>query len=200
MRTANRPRLVLASASPARRKVLADAGIDVEVVVSGVDEDVTAASTRAAVLVLAERKGRAVAARCPGALVLACDSILDLDGEAAGKPGTAEAAVAQWRRMAGREGTLWTGHFLADTRDGREVLAAAGTVVRFGRPSEAELAAYVATGEPLELAGACSLEGYGAPFLDGIDGDPSNVIGLSLPLLRRMLGQLGIAITDLWRS
>lgn len=191
---------MLASASPARRKLLADAGIDAEVVVSGVDEEVTAASTRDAVLTLAERKGRAVAARCPGALVLACDSILDLDGEAAGKPGTAEAATAQWRRMAGGLGTLWTGHYLADTRDGREVVDAAATVVRFGRPSEDELAAYVATGEPLELAGACSLEGYGAPFVDGIDGDPSNVIGLSLPLLRRMLAQLGIAITDLWRQ
>jgi septum formation protein len=100
--------------------------------------------------------------------------------------------------MAGRQATLVTGHFLAETASGRHELEAAETVVRFGRPSEAELAAYVATGEPLELAGACSLEGRGAPFLDGIVGDPSNVLGLSLPLLRRMLGRLGWAITDLW--
>lgn len=190
---------MLASASPARHRVLTDAGIAHEVLVSGVDEQVPVTTTHATALALAERKGEAVARRRPDALVLACDSLLDLDGEAVGKPGTAEAALAQWRRMAGREATLVTGHFLADPVSGRREREAAATLVRLGRPTEAELAAYVATGEPLELAGACSLEGLGAPFVDGIDGDPSNVIGLSLPLLRRMLARLGYSVTDFWR-
>jgi septum formation protein len=190
---------VLASASPARHRVLTDAGLAHEVVVSGVDEDVSATTTRDAVLTLAERKGEAVVRRRPDALVLACDSLLDFEGEAVGKPGTPAAALAQWQRMAGRDATLVTGHFLADPSSGRREREAAATVVRFGRPSEAELAAYVATGEPLGLAGACSLEGLGGPFVDGIDGDPSNVLGLSLPLLRRMLGRLGYSVTDFWR-
>lgn len=190
---------MLASASPARHRLLDGAGIAHRVVVSGVDEAVSAATTREAVLQLAERKGTAVASHQPASLVLACDSLLDLDGEPVGKPGTAEATLALWRRMAGREATLITGHFLVDTASGRQALEAAETLVRFGRPSEPELAAYVATGEPLELAGGCSLEGRGAPFVDGIDGDPSNVQGLSLPLVRRMLSRLGYAVTDFWR-
>lgn len=193
------PPLVLASASPARHGVLTDAGITHEVLVSGVDEEVSATTTREAVLALAERKGEAVARRRPDALVLACDSLLDFEGEAVGKPGTAAAALAQWHRMAGQQATLVTGHFLVDPASGRRVREAATTVVRLGRPTEAELAAYVATGEPLELAGACSLEGLGGPFVDGVDGDPSNVLGLSLPLLRRMLARLGYSVTDFWR-
>jgi septum formation protein len=191
--------LVLASSSPARLRVLRDAGFDPEVVVSGVDESVTAPTTADLVLALATRKGEAVLDRCPGAVVVACDSLLDLDGQAAGKPGTAEAVAEQWRRMAGRSGVLCTGHLVVDTATGRRASGVAETVVRFGRPTRAEIEAYAATGEPQELAGACSLEGYGAPFLDGIDGDPSNVLGLSLPLFRRLLADIGVAITDLWR-
>jgi septum formation protein len=132
--------------------------------------------------------------------VLACDSMLDFAGEPVGKPGTTEGVLEQWGRMAGRQATLVTGHYLVDAREGREVVAAAATTVRFGRPSASELAAYAATGEPQALAGACSLEGYGAPFIEGIVGDPSNVVGLSLPLLRTMLADLGIEITELWRA
>jgi septum formation protein len=192
--------LVLASGSAARLRVLRAAGIDPEVVVSGVDETADAAlDTAALVGVLAERKAAAVAARRPGALVLGCDSMLDLDGTAFGKPASARHAVDKWRRLSGRQATLYTGHCLIDAR-GRRVRDVAATVVRFGTPGDAEIAAYVASGEPMALVGAFSIDGRGAPFVDGIDGDPGNVIGLCLPLLRRMLADLGVAITVLWRE
>jgi septum formation protein len=196
--TENAPRLVLASASSARRRVLADGGLNAEVVVSGVDETVDAPDTVTAVQVLARRKGEAVADRCADALVIACDSMLDLDGEALGKPASAAEAIASWHRLSGRAAVLWTGHWVNDTRTGAVASGVAGTTVRFGHPSDTELEAYVATGEPLGLAGAFSIEGYGAPFVDGIDGDPGNVLGLSLPLLRTLLARLDIAIVDLW--
>ncbi|WP_129840821.1 nucleoside triphosphate pyrophosphatase [Streptomyces sp. RFCAC02] len=194
--------LVLASQSPARLGLLRQAGLAPEVIVSGVDEDALHAPTPGALAqVLAEAKAVAVAGRpeVAGAVVVGCDSVLDLDGRALGKPADAEEAVARWKAMRGRTGVLRTGHCVIDTVNGRRAAATAHTTVRFGEPTDAEVAAYVASGEPLHVAGAFTLDGRSAPFIDGIDGDPGNVIGLSLPLLRRLLRDgLGIAITDLW--
>lgn len=194
-------RLVLASASPARLGLLRQAGFAPEVIVSGVDEDALSAPTPAELaLVLAEAKAAAVAAlpEVAGALVIGCDSVLELDGQALGKPADAEEATARWKSMRGRSGVLRTGHSLTDTAAGRTVSQTASTTVRFGEPTDAEIAAYVASGEPLHVAGAFTLDGRSAPFVDSIDGDPGNVIGLSLPLLRRLLGELGITVTELW--
>jgi septum formation protein len=192
------PVLILASSSKARLRLLRSAGIAPEVVVSGVDEAThEPLTTPELVAVLAERKASAVAARRPGALILGCDSLLDVDGEPCGKPVSAAEAAALWRRLAGRAATLCTGHCLILGE--RRIRDVARTVVRFGTPTDAEIDAYVATGEPMSLAGAFSIDGLGAPFVEGIDGDPGNVIGISLPLLRRMLADLSLAITDLWR-
>jgi septum formation protein len=190
---------VLASGSAGRLRVLRDAGIEPEVQVSGADEtDHDGLPVADLVQVLAERKAAAVAAARPDALVLGCDSLLELDGEPLGKPADAAAATAMWQRLSGREAALLTGHCLIGPGGGTRHRALARTLVRFGRPTDAEIAAYVATGEPMSLAGAFSIDGRSAPFIDGIDGDPSNVIGLSLSLLRRMLAGAGLAITDLW--
>jgi septum formation protein len=191
------PTLVLASGSSARLRLLHGAGLDPEVVVSGVDEtNDDGLATADLVVALARRKAEAVAVLRPAALVLGCDSMLDLDGQALGKPATVHDAAEVWRRLAGRDGTLLTGHWLIAGR--RHASGVGVTTIRFGTPTEDEIAAYVATGEALSLAGSFSIDGRSAPFVDGIDGDPSNVIGLSLPLLRRLLAELGIAITDLW--
>ncbi|MGW2278782.1 nucleoside triphosphate pyrophosphatase [Streptomyces sp. NPDC001770] len=194
-------RLVLASASPARLGLLRQAGFAPEKIVSGVDEDALSAPTPGELaLVLARAKADAVAAlpETAGALVVGCDSVLDLDGEALGKPADAEEATARWRAMRGRAGVLRTGHSVIDRASGRTASATASTVVRFGEPTDAEIAAYVATGEPLHVAGAFTLDGLSGPFIDSIEGDHSNVIGLSLPLLRRLLGELGVSVTELW--
>ncbi|WP_067412391.1 nucleoside triphosphate pyrophosphatase [Streptomyces sampsonii] len=194
-------RVVLASAPPARLGLLRQAGLAPEVIVSGVDEDaLTADSPGALALVLAEAKAAAVALRpeAAGSVLIGCDSVLDLDGVALGKPADAEDATARWKAMRGRDGVLRTGHCVIDTASGRRASATASTTVRFGEPSDEEIAAYVASGEPLHVAGAFTLDGRSAPFIDGIDGDPGNVIGLSLPLLRRLLTELDLAITDFW--
>lgn len=192
---------MLASQSPARLGLLRQAGLDPEVIVSGVDEDAVTAPTPAELaLALAEAKASVVAARpeVRGALVIGCDSVLELDGRALGKPADAEEATARWKAMRGRAGVLQTGHCVWDTEAGRYVSATASTVVRFGEPSDAEIAAYVASGEPLHVAGAFTLDGRSAPFVEGIEGDHGNVIGISLPLVRRLLAELGVGITELW--
>ena len=192
-------RFVLASASPARLRTLRAAGLDPRVVVSGVREDDVAGPPDAVALELARRKARAVAAQVgPDQLVLGCDSVLDLDGEVMGKPADAAEAVTRWHRMRGHVGTLVTGHCLVHTTTDEEAADVARTVVRFGAPTDDELASYIATGEPLAVAGAFTIDGLGGWFIDGVDGDPGTVVGLSLPLLRRLLGDLGVQVTDLW--
>jgi septum formation protein len=192
---------VLASASPARRRLLEQAGFAPEVVVSGVDEDdVTAVDPSALVLELARRKARAVASSLDGedALVIGCDSLLDVDGLVHGKPASVTEARDRLRGLRGEHAVLRTGHCLIHTASGNEATGVASTTVRFGEYSNAELDAYLATGEALDVAGAFTLDGRSAPFVDGVDGDPSNVIGLSLPLLRRLLLEVGVSITELW--
>ncbi len=192
------PHLVLASASPARLRLLRDAGFDPSVRVSGVDESaVTATSPSRLVEELAVRKARAVATDCPDAILVGCDSMLVLGGEVLGKPRSASDATARWEVMRGQEGRLLTGHCVISAAGC--VSGVASTTVRFGTPSDREIAAYVATGEPLAVAGAFTLDGRSAPFIEGIVGDAGNVIGLSLPLFRQLLGRLGVEVMALWR-
>lgn len=192
-------RLILASASPARLALLRAAGFDPEVRVSGVDESGVPGTPPQVAAELARRKAGAVAAVAgTGALVLGCDSLLELDGTAHGKPAGTDEARAQWARMAGRTGVLHTGHHLVDTSTGTGAGATASTLVRFGRPTAAELEAYLRTGEPLRVAGAFTLDGRGGIFVDGVDGDPGTVVGLSLSTFRRLLAELDVRATDLW--
>jgi len=201
--TRNPHRLVLASASPARRALLSSAGIDVDVLVSGVDESVVEASGPDQLsLDLARMKARTVAARMPaeaGVLVLGCDSVLAFDGQILGKPRDADEAVARWRAMRGKSGVLYTGHHLAALDTGKQAEEVGATTVYFGEVSDEEIEAYVASEEPLHVAGSFTIDGRGGAFVERIEGDAGNVIGLSLPLLRRLLGQLGVSITALWR-
>lgn len=201
---------VLASASPARLSVLRAAGLEPEVEVSDVDEDallagLPEASAAEAVTALAGAKATAVARRVadrlPDAVVVGCDSMLHIGGTLVGKPGDAVTARARWQEMAGRAGELVTGHAVLRLVDGEIDRVAEGhavTTVRFGRPDPAELEAYLGTGEPLVVAGAFTLDGLGGWFVEGIDGDPSNVIGISLPLTRRLLAGVGVRVTDWW--
>jgi septum formation protein len=196
--------LVLASQSPARLATLRAAGIEPVVVVSGVDEDQLGPLPPAALaLALAELKCAAVAGRedLPGgALVLGCDSVLELDGEPLGKPGTAEEASRRWRSMRGRSGVLMTGHCLRDTTTGHVTSATATTTVHFAEVSDEEIAAYVATDEPLHVAGAFTIDGLGGAFVTGVEGDHHNVVGVSLPLVRELVAELGHRWTDLWQA
>jgi septum formation protein len=196
--------LILASASPARFALLAAAGIDAEVMVSGVDESVVEADDAYTLsLGLARMKARTVAADLaadPGALVLGCDSVLAFEGEIFGKPANAEEAVKRWTMMRGRSGVLHTGHHLTGLVSGKQAEGVGTTVVHFADITDEEIAAYVATEEPLSVAGSFTLDGRGGAFVDRIEGDPGNVIGLSLPLLRGLLAEMDISITQLWRK
>ena len=209
--------LVLASASPARRKVLQGAGLCPVVQVSRVDEDALLTKLRARgadpaaqVLALAQAKARAVAGELetslsPGAdtLLVGCDSMLEFHGEVLGKPHDPEVALARVRALSGDSGVLHTGHWVMRLRsEAAEPVAEVGrtesTVVHFAQFSEAEVRAYVASGEPLEVAGSFTIDGLGGAFISGIEGDPHNVIGISLPLLRKLAGELGIFWPSLW--
>jgi septum formation protein len=209
------PRLVLASQSPARLATLRSAGVEPAVVVSHVDEEALLADARRrfdplapadAVLVLAQAKAEAVARQVEdegtSALVLGCDSMLELDGGIAGKPADADEARARWRAMRGRSGVLHTGHWLVDVRDaedggtGATLGATSSTTVHFADVDDEEIDAYVATGEPLYVAGAFTIDGLGGPYVERVEGDHHGVVGLSLPLLRELLVELGVP----WRT
>lgn len=195
-------RFVLASASPARLKTLRGAGVEPEVIVSGVDEDnITAESPGELARLLATLKARAVVASLTDhATVLGCDSVLEFDGVAYGKPGTPDEARERLRTMRGGTGVLHTGHCLIDTNAKQELRELESTKVFFADLTDAEIDAYVATGEPLVVAGSFTVDGLGGPFVTGVEGDYHNVVGLSLPLLRRMLAQVGIAWPELWKT
>ena len=207
----NAPRLVLASASPARAMLLRAAGVDFDIVPSDVDEDaLTAAmpsdaSVADLVQVLANAKADDVASRAPHAdcVIIGCDSMLEFDGRAHGKPLTAEAATARWQRMRGHTGVLHTGHRVVRIQSGLAVAAAStvvATEVDFADVTDAEINAYVATGEPLQVAGAFTLDSKGAAFIRGVRGDHANVVGLSIAALRLLMHEVGVAWTDLWES
>jgi septum formation protein len=208
-------RLVLASTSPARLALLRAAGVDPVVVPSEVDEPAAVAAAgplepEAMVLLLARAKAEAVAAAIDrggvavpedASLVLGGDSAFALDGGIYGKPGTGEAAIERWRIQRGREGVLHSGHWLIDRRTGRGRGAVASARVRFVDDlDDEEIEAYVATGEPLAVAGAFTIDSLGGPFIDSIAGDPSTVVGLSLPTLRRLVRETGTAWTALWSA
>ena len=208
--------ILLASQSSGRLATLRAAGVEPLVRVSDVDEPAIlralAADSRTEptppqqVQALARAKAAAVADTVtrsereadPGLVVVGCDSMLEIGGRVVGKPETAAIARERWRSMRGRTGVLHSGHALVRVHDGAEAQGVSSTTVRFGSPADAEIDAYVATGEPLGCAGAFTIDGLGGAFIDGIDGDPHGVVGISLPLLRRLLAELDVTWTDLW--
>lgn len=206
--------VILASASAGRRSVLRAAGIDPVVLVSGIDEESVLADLADApapdrVTALAGAKADATVRAhaddplLTDAVVIGGDSMLLLDGELQGKPHTPEVTRQRWAQQAGRTATLLTGHAVLRVRSGRvtaRAARAAAATVRIGRPSDEELEAYIGTGEPLEVAGALTIDGLGGWFVDGIDGDPSCVVGLSLPVTRQLLREIGVTVTDLWTA
>ncbi|TRY19791.1 septum formation inhibitor Maf [Tessaracoccus rhinocerotis] len=199
----NTPRFILASRSPGRLRLLRQAGLDPEVLVSGFDESqvIETDSARLA-LALAEAKGTSVLDQVEGdAILVACDSVLEFEGRPRGKPGTPASAAEQWRRMRGRQGVLHTGHYVWVRRGDEEVSTkrVGSTVVKFADLADDEIHAYTHSGEPLWVAGSFTIDGLGGAYLTGIEGDPHNVVGISLPLMRQMLLDLGIVWHELWR-
>ena len=199
-------RVILASASPARTRLLSDAGVAHSISVSDVDEPALSAqagwtSAHAVAGGLAAAKAQDVATRFgAGCLIIGCDSVFDIAGEIHGKPADEAEAYARWQQMRNADGVLYTGHHVIDTTTGREVNRVAVSTVYFADPSDEELHAYIATGEPLRVAGGVTIDALGAPFIRRIDGDHSNVMGLSVPTLRLMLLDLGIAWPTLWAA
>lgn len=197
-------RLILASRSPARLATLQAAGVEPDVIVSDVDEDAIERSLPGATpaelaQVLARAKAESVAlAVSEPAIVIGCDSVFEIDGVAYGKPDTLDMAKERWMQMMGRAGILHTGHHVIDTHTGCTAAATASTIVHMGTLSEEEMDDYLATGEPLQVAGGFTLDARGGAFIEGVDGDPSNVVGISLPTLRGLLAQLGVRWTTLW--
>lgn len=198
------PSLVLASASSGRLATLRSAGLDPHVIVSGVDESQVSDTDPAGLAAtLATLKAEAVVDRLRAegrddVLVLGCDSVLDFDGRILGKPDDADDARQRWRTMRGRSGVLHTGHCLHDLATGRQLVRAVDTVVHFADITDDEIEAYVESKEPLHVAGAFTLDGLSGAFLRGIEGDPHNVVGVSLPALREMVRELGHSWTALW--
>jgi septum formation protein len=191
--------LVLASASPARRRLLQSVGINPLVCVSNFDEDtIQLTDPIALVETLARCKAEVVITQVNDSLILGCDSVLVVNGEIHGKPRDAAEAFDRWQLMRGNQGTLYTGHALIDQRQAKTVIRCGITQVYFGRVSDAQIQAYIATGEPLACAGCFALEGKGSALVDKIEGCHSNVIGLSLPLLRSMLAELGHDLSTYW--
>ncbi|MBD1837437.1 septum formation inhibitor Maf [Coleofasciculus sp. FACHB-64] len=194
------PTLVLASASPARRRLLQSAGIEPVVCPSDFDESQVSTSVASELVqTLALRKAETVANQFPDALILGCDSVLLVNGEIHGKPADAAQAIARWQKMRSQIGELYTGHALIDQQQDKTVVRCGITKVYFADTSDRQIEAYVATGEPLKCAGCFALEGRGGLFVDKLEGCHTNVIGLSLPLLRQMFGELGYDVTDFWQ-
>ncbi|MDV2995094.1 MAG: Nucleoside triphosphate pyrophosphatase [Chroococcidiopsis sp. SAG 2025] len=194
------PQFVLASASPARRRLLQMVGIEPIVRVSNFDESqIKTENATKLVETLARCKAEAIAPQFDSALIVGCDSVLLLNGEIHGKPENTEVAIARWQQMSGQIGELYTGHTIIDQPQQQILVRTQVTRVYFAQMSDRAIRAYVASGEPLKCAGAFALEGRGGLFVDKIEGCHSNVIGLSLPLLRQMLSQLGYEVTDFWK-
>ncbi|MBD1945526.1 septum formation inhibitor Maf [Coleofasciculus sp. FACHB-712] len=195
------PTLVLASASPARRRLLQSAGIEPVVCPSDFDESQVSTSVASELVqTLALRKAETVASQFPDGLILGCDSVLLVNGEIHGKPADAAQAIARWQKMRSQIGELYTGHALIDQQQDKTVVRCGITKVYFADASDRQIEAYVATGEPLKCAGCFALEGRGGLFVDKLEGCHTNVIGLSLPLLRQMFGELGYDVTDFWQD
>lgn len=195
------PQFVLASASLARRRLLQMAGIQPFVSVSNFDESqVQLSDPEQLVNTLAQCKAETVAPQFESALIAGCDSVLYVNGEIYGKPADFDEAIARWHKMSGQVGELYTGHALIDLSQNQTLVRCQVTRVYFAQMSDRAIKAYVATGEPLKCAGGFALEGRGSLFVEKIEGCHSNIIGLSLPLLRQMLSQLGYDVTDFWGS